>query len=162
MESVENSLISIIRDWFDYDPVHGVLIRRFKTRVDAFDVINPERPTVFFQGKEYDYGTLCWIVFYGKSPKEGCIIDHKNGIKVDHSLTNIREATLSQNQQNKAGYGAYSKGVTWRNRKLCPWQAKIRVNGERIHLGSFETQEAAAEAYRQAAIKYHGEFACLL
>jgi hypothetical protein len=61
--------------------------------------------------------------------------------------------------QNKSGYGAYPKGVTWRDRKENPWQAKIRVNGIRIHLGSFADMEEAAEAYREAAKLYHREFA---
>jgi hypothetical protein len=154
--------VTLLKAWFDYDPVHGRLIRVIKARSDAFDVISPERNTVNFDGVNYDYATLCWILYHGKYPDEGHIIDHKNRIRADHRIDNLRQATRTQNQQNKAGYGMYSKGVTWRNRKLRPWQAKIRVNGERIHLGSFETEEEAAQAYRDTALKYHGEFACLV
>lgn len=159
MESVENPLIVIICQWFDYDPIHGLLVRKLKMRSDAHDVVNPKRESIFFQGKWHDYATLCWIIYYKQMPKG--IIDHKNRIKHDHSIINLRDANLSQNQQNKGSFGAYSKGVTWRNRKIKPWQAKIRINGERIHLGSFETETDAAAAYRQAALQYHGEFACL-
>lgn len=33
--------------------------------------------------------------------------------------------------------------------------------GQRVHLGSFATKEEASNAYREAALKYHGEFACI-
>lgn len=147
MESVAQSL----KEVFSYD---GVTLYQDGIVVDCDK--NPS-----FRGKRYDHATLCWILYYGKPPKEGHIIDHKNQIRGDHSIDNLREATPTQNQQNKAGYGQYAKGVTWRDRILNPWQAKIRVNGERIHLGSFATEEEASEAYKQAATKYHGEFACL-
>ena len=39
------------------------------------------------------------------------------------------------------------------------WYAQIRANGQTIHLGSFDTPEAAHKAYVVAAIKHHGEFA---
>jgi len=86
-------------------------------------------------------------------------VDHINTIKADNRIINLRLATPTQNQQNKSGCGVYPKGVTWRDRKEKPWQAKIRVNGERLHLGSFETMEEAAKTYQEASEKYHGEFA---
>jgi len=55
---------------------------------------------------------------------------------------------------NTSGY----KGVTWRKDDNC-WQAQIQINGKKIYLGRFDNPELAAEAYRQAAKKYHGEFA---
>lgn len=159
MEPLEAAWIESIQLWFGYDPDRGVLIRLKKTRSDAHDEINPTKGTVFFRGRWFDYAALCWIVHYSRSPVG--IVDHKNRIKHDHKLSNLREATDTQNQQNKASYGKYAKGVTWRARKEKPFQAKIRVNGKQLHLGSFSKEEDAAQAYREAAFKYHGEFACV-
>lgn len=159
MESAQSQgLVKLIKEWFDYDPIRGILIRKKKTRSDAFDEIEWQH-SIHFQGKYYTYTTLCWVIYYGKFPVSW--IDHKDQVKAHNWITNLREATPTQNQQNKAGYGQYSKGVTWRNRKAKPWQAKIRVNGERLHLGSFATEAEAADAYKAAALKYHGEFACV-
>ncbi len=81
MEPVSDSLITLIKTWFDYNAAHGILIRRLKTRSDAYDVINPERESVFFQGKDYDYATLCFVVYHGRFPRPGCIVDHINRIR---------------------------------------------------------------------------------
>ena len=116
--------------------------------------------TISVLGVQIKTNRLVWALHNGIWPLDGMWVDHINGVKADHRIVNLRLATPTQNQQNKAGYGTYAKGVTWRDRQMNPYQAKIRVNGKRIHLGSFASEEEAAEAYKEACIKYHGEFAC--
>lgn len=41
-------------------------------------------------------------------------------------------------------------GVHWRDRRK-PWVAQIKIDGQRVYLGSYETEESAAEAYQAAA-----------
>lgn len=41
------------------------------------------------------------------------------------------------------------------------WRVRIRANGKRIYLGSFEDEMEAAKIYDIAAKKYHGEYASL-
>lgn len=118
---------------------------------------------VVFEGRYEQAANVAWLLHHGEWPPKGYIVDHKNRIKKDNRLANLRLATHVQNMQNKAGYGSHAKGVSYRHdrSRQKPFQARIRVNGIRILLGSFETEEEAAEAYRQAALRYHGEFACL-
>lgn len=41
------------------------------------------------------------------------------------------------------------------------WQAQISRGGKYEYLGAFQSEEDAARAYDTAAIRVHGEFACL-
>ena len=152
--------IEHVRLWFGYDPDRGVLLRKLKYRNDLSDEV-PLEKRVYFLGKRYPYSHIIWVVHYGKWPDE--IIDHKDHNQLNFKINNLREATQNQNQHNKLSWGPYGKGVslddsTYRAR---PFVARISINSKSIFLGSFATAEEAAEAYRQAAIKYHGEFACV-
>ncbi len=166
MESHEIALneslldFDLVKQVLIYDPETGTITR-------TMDCGAGKKGQVFTKGRisirciHIAVSRLAWALHNGMWPPNGYLVDHINRDKTDNKITNLRLATPTQNQHNKPGYGEFAKGVTWRDRRVKPWQAKIRVNGTRIHLGSFETEDDAAEAYKQAAIKHHGEFACL-
>lgn len=92
-------------------------------------------------------------------PNEKC--DHKNGNTLDNRRENLRLATNAQNGQNSKLYANNAsgyKGVFW-YKERGKWRAQIKVNGKQKFLGDFFDKEKAAEAYRIAAEKFHGEFA---
>lgn len=158
---MEQVSIERIRELFSYDPEEGTITRLIGYGRAYVGQVFHDAGSISVEGTFIRMGRLAWALHNGTWPPEGYWIDHINGIKADHRLINLRLVTPTQNQQNKAGTGQYAKGVTWRDRIEKPWQAKIRVGGVRFHLGSFATEDEAAEAYRQAALKHHGEFACL-
>lgn len=94
--------------------------------------------------------------------QKGDIIDHVNHDGLDNRRHNLRKATHAENMRNKrklrVGHSAF-KGVTWHVRSQ-KWVAYITKDKRCIHLGMFTSEQDAAQAYRDAAIKYHGAFAC--
>jgi HNH endonuclease/AP2 domain len=92
------------------------------------------------------------------------IVDHINGNGLDNRRANLRDATKSQNQQNrkrpnknnKSGY----KGVYWHG-TASKWVAAITVESKFHGLGLYEKKEEAALAYNVAALRLYGEFAAL-
>ena len=92
----------------------------------------------------------------------GMNVDHKDHDKSNNRRANLRNCTYSENARNQLPQGGSSryKGVCWDNRDK-KWRADIQHNGKGIYLGLFTDDLDAAEAYDRAAVKYHGEFACL-
>jgi hypothetical protein len=85
------------------------------------------------------------------------MIDHINGVSSDNRICNLREATISENGQNrKRGKNNTSgfTGVSWHKSKN-KWCSQIRVNGDLIALGSFDTPQEANDAYLLAKSKLH-------
>lgn len=104
---------------------------------------------------------LAWFYTYGSWPIHR--IDHIDGNRTNNKLSNLREATDSQNSQNmrkrKTSKSKY-KGCSWRARTQV-WEVYIRFEGKRIYLGAAKDEKTAALIYDEGAIKYFGEFANL-
>lgn len=90
-------------------------------------------------------------------------VDHINHNGLDNRRCNLRICTNAQNCMNgkrKGGTSKY-KGVHLFKPK-GKWYAQIEIGGRKhFFLGSYSTEEDAAIAYNNAAIKYFGEFAHL-
>ncbi|MGG3470775.1 AP2 domain-containing protein [Neobacillus pocheonensis] len=92
--------------------------------------------------------------------REGLIVDHINGNKLDNNRENLRVCTHQQNIFNKkpmTGSSKY-KGVYW-SKKQGKWVARIAVDKHKKHIGYFVIEEDAAYAYNLYAHKLMGEFA---
>src|SRR5437773_1937677 len=83
-------------------------------------------------------------------------VDHINGLKTDNRKCNLRPATPSQNIANSFKYGG--KG-SYFDKTRNKWRAMIKINYKPVHLGYFNTEQEARQAYDIAARKYFGEFA---
>lgn len=110
---------------------------------------------ILIEGKHHSEHRLAWLFVYGLFP-DG-LIDHRNRVKDDNAIGNLREATHNQNGQNKKTLRNGLKGAT----RHCHgrWQSQIRVRGRVVYLGLFDSEEDAHAAYSAAARKHHGEFA---
>lgn len=149
--------IKRVRELFDYNWKTGDL--SWRTTGEPIRRLHPRGYyRVTFDGKQFLVHRLIWFYLHGRWPSDE--IDHVNGIPTDNRLSNLREASHSQNMKNRKKHNNQSrsplKGV-----KKCRsrWGAQIMVDGDKIHLGVFNTQEEAYEAYCNAAKIFHGEFA---
>lgn len=92
-------------------------------------------------------------------PKD-MVIDHINHDPLDNRKSNLRVCTQHQNLMNSSKRNDNTSGVIGvsYDKRINKWHAQIMYNKKHIHLGCFNTKEEAAEARRQAEIKYFGEY----
>lgn len=89
----------------------------------------------------------------------GLIIDHKDGNTLNNTVSNLRYATRSQNNQNRfksVNCLSKYKGVTFYKGAFV---AQLKFNKKNRYLGRFKSEISAALAYNKEAIKVFGEFA---
>jgi len=77
-------------------------------------------------------------------------VDHINHNGLDNRRTNIRIVTSAQNKWNTRFVENY-KGATYYKRDK-KWIARIRHNGKKLYLGSYQTMIEANLAYKVAVI----------
>lgn len=92
-------------------------------------------------------------------------VDHihhppRNEYKVDNRKLNLRLVVHANNTKNHVIQINNTSGVSGVHycERDDKWVARISVNGQRIHLGSFDKKEDAIQVRKAAEIKYHGEY----
>ena len=110
-------------------------------------------------GPHYVASRLAWLYMTGNEPPN--TVDHRDLNKVNNRWSNLRAATVLQNMRNRSKYRNNTSGFkgVCRHKPGGKFKAQISVNGRRVHLGCFDTAEAAYAVYCEAAKKLHGEFA---
>ena len=114
---------------------------------------------ICFCNKDYKAHRLAWFFHYKTDPAE-LQVDHKNGVKTDNRIENLRLATYSQNISNsklRVDSTSKVKGVSW-HKKDCKWHARVTINGKSIHVGSFHSLEQAEAAIKLKRTELHKEF----
>lgn len=84
------------------------------------------------------------------NPPDGMQIDHINGLRHDCRKCNLRIVTKQQNDWNRSKV----KGYYW-NKDAQKFQACIALSGKQFHLGLFNTEDEAHQAYLDAKKIYH-------
>lgn len=93
-------------------------------------------------------------------------LDHIDGDRLNNDISNLREATKSQNNRNvkkrKSMNGKPTssrfKGVTW-HKLGKKWMVRIKINCKSKYLGLFTSEIDAAIASDRALIERDGKFA---
>jgi hypothetical protein len=147
------------RELLAYDPETGVLRWR-KVRFGgasagqvAGHINKSGYCRIVVDGGSHLAHRLAWLITYGEWPR---MLDHVNGDRADNRLVNLRECNATQNSCNAKTLSRHGRGVSLRGGK---WTAAIRASRQLYWLGTFDTKEQAAAAYRNAAKQLHGEFA---
>src|SRR5690606_37746452 len=99
-----------------------------------------------FVGRGKDYKQISRVITNCPQDKE---VDHINCNSLDNRLSNLRITNRQNgvtNTRSRMSSSSRFKGVHWAT-KDKKWRASILVGGERIYLGSFDTEIEAAKAY---------------
>ncbi len=88
-------------------------------------------------------------------------VDHIDHDRSNNTVPNLRWVTQGENHMNmtkRSQASSIYKGVYWCKQKH-KWHAIIKTNGKQTHIGFYELEKNAAEAYNTKALELFGEFA---
>lgn len=163
IESLKKNSIASFSDVMEYNPETGIVTAkvRFSNRPAGMPIGSNTSygylATSLF-GKKVQIHRLAWFLYYGEWPAMD--IDHINGIKKDNRISNLRLATISQNQFNKPiqkNNSSGVKGVYW-NKRDNKYIASVQHQGRKHTAGRFDDLESAKSAVEELRIKLAGEF----
>lgn len=117
---------------------------------------------VQINGTKYKAHTLAFVLYYGRWPEFGKVINHLNGDRKDNRKCNLQETSHQDNirhristpENNTSGV----RGVSW-SKLHQKWRPKLVHNGKSYYNGLYDSIEKAALVYNELAAKFgHNEF----
>lgn len=141
-----------LRDILKYCPASGLMswLKTISTRAKKGQIAGCDNGSGYRKitiGKtQYLEHRLAYLYIYGVMPEN---VDHKNGVRSDNRIENLRYVTPSENQHNRRrasssslsgflGVGTYKSGR---------FDARLQVGERNIYLGRFDSPEEAHRAY---------------
>lgn len=145
-----------LKQALDYDPATGVFrwkapqSRRVHVGDQAGVVALNGRRYINLRGGKYLAHHLAWLYVYGVWPSE--YVRHRDENHDNNAIANLYEATAAATVRGTKALSTNSsgfRGVSF-DKSKGKWQATITRNYRQMHLGYFETPEAAAAVYQEA------------
>lgn len=132
--------------WFDAEDIELVESHQWSTQggyayTHCYDT---EKPTTH---------RLIRMLFGLPPSSKKPFIDHINGDIRDNRRSNLRLCTPAENVRHRREVRGWHPAKDSQR-----YFSRITVNGKIVHLGTFDTKEAARNAYLAASKKYHGAF----
>jgi AP2 domain len=145
---------------FSYDPATGALTWRVNTGTKNFIGKRAGTPCDYYwrvsiNGKLFLASRIIWKWMTGVDPIN--LIDHCDTNGLNDAWTNLRQADYSQNGSNCRAKARTLKGAYYHDRN-GRWLSVVMHKGVRYHLGYFDTEQEAHDAYVIAARKLHGAY----
>jgi len=139
-----------------YDPETGVFTHKRKRGYRGGEIAGTYGKERYWMigvmGKVYGAGRLAWFYVHGVWPTNE--IDHKNQVKTDNWIENLRDVTGQINKQNQHRPHKDNKlGIMGVSKNSNRYTAQIG----RVKLGYFDTAEEAHQVFVAAKKKLHPE-----
>jgi len=150
-----------LKELLAYDPTTGEFtnLKSGRGRKPVGTVVgspnNTGYTTSMIGGKNYLHHRLAWLYTHSVFPPTD--LDHRDGVRTNNALQNLRPATRAENCQNAATRNDNRSGSPGVRRVGARWRARLSVRGVHHHLGYFPDWQSA-EAARLRAKREHHEF----
>ena len=113
---------------------------------------------ISIDGRKYKRARLAFLYMTGSFPDQ--CVDHINGDSMDDRWDTLRPASIVENAWNHKGRAKTSDLPMGVRRSLSGrFVSRIGHMKKQITIGTFDTPDAAANAYREARNRLFGEFA---
>lgn len=152
-----------LKELVHYEPTAGVFTRKVALSNGSGGlgtvlgkVMNAGYLRASVNGVSYLLHRLAFLYMTGLWPEID--VDHVNGIRTDNRWKNLRSVDRRTNSENRREVMPGKKGGNLLGTHKCSknrWQSSITTKGSLRYLGTFETEEAAHQAYLKAKRSLH-------
>lgn len=135
---------------FRYDPYSGDLFKFHQSKKEwykcSLTLSQQGYRRVKVNGKGINQHRIIFFLMEGRLPE---MIDHIDGNTSNNKWYNLRECSNRDNQGNQSKHReGRLPGTSYK--PWGKWIAQISIEGTKLHLGSFDSEKEAHEAYLEA------------
>nr|DAL65567.1 MAG TPA_asm: homing endonuclease [Caudoviricetes sp.] len=132
-----------------YCPVTGKFFREYKnhSRETALSVNSAGYHTLWYNGKCRPAHQVAYLLM-GVEVKPGWVVDHINRVRTDNRWCNLRVVPDKVNRHNRGQTKGRTLPTGVRVTSSGKYQARVRVDGKLLSLGSYDSVDTALAAYQ--------------